>query len=161
MRHAGAAKQYIYRNQAVALPTWKGTERYGRDGWELEPLIERDAVPSRASGVSRNSTGKTIPNLPAKPAVKKKPGVQQRYTPEQCPMQRELYVRIGVEPTPSGMSFRVLGQCSGAWCGGRKRTFSINEWCELKQRGCTKCVAQIRRQERAAARKARLAVINS
>lgn len=160
MRDEGASKrQFVYRNTAEPLPKLRGSERYARDGWTQEPVLQRESMPNRGSGISRNTTGKIIPHLT--PVIIKKRAPQPKYRIEDCPVQRQLYRMLRSETTPSGMSVRIVGQCTGQWCGGRIRSFSVVDWCEGKQRGCTRCVTQLRRLERKAARDARQAKARS
>lgn len=154
------AAQYVYRNVAEPLGKWRGSERFARDGWEREPVIERDAIPSRATGMSRNATGKKVHLLT--PVPKKLPGPVQKYKVDDCPRMRGLYEMIDTEKTPGGLSVHIIARCTGPSCGeGRVRHFTITDWCEGKQKGCGRCVALARRAIRVEKRQAILSRVLS
>jgi hypothetical protein len=131
-------RQVVYRSIAVPI----GSGRFARDTWTEEPVLEREQVPNRASGHARNSTGKTIKNLPE---VKQKTGRPPKYNPEDCRPAMGLFRFVRTEPTPGARGHRVVARCEGAYCGGSQRTFSLIEWCEGERIGCLKCVATMRR----------------
>lgn len=156
------AVQCVYRNVAAPLEKVRGVERFARDGWEREPVLERDAIPTRGSGMSRNSTGKVIPQLTPVTVTKKVPGPVQKYAPDKCPLMRGLYEMVGTEKTPGGLSVHVIARCTGPSCGnGRIRTFTLTDWCEGAQKGCCRCVAAARRTARIEKRDALLTKILS
>lgn len=142
-------RQFVWRNVAVEI----GPGRFSRDHWVQELWHERDHQPKRSSE-GKGREGQHIKL--AKPSHQKAPS---KYTLENCARTKGMYEMVRAEPTPKGNSFQVVAKCTGIWCGGSVRTFSVWGWCQQNPnlRGCSKCTQSMRRQEREANRAARKA----
>lgn len=152
-----SARQYVWRNVAVEI----APGRFSRDHWVQELWHERDKQPKRSSeGKGREGQHITL----ARPQhVKSGP----KYSPESCPATKGMYALVRTEPTPKGNSFQVVARCTGVWCGGSVRTFSVWGWCQQNPnlQGCSRCTQATRRQmleaNRAARRAQGLPLINT
>jgi len=136
-------QQYHYRSVAVEL----GPNRFSRDTWILEPWFQRD-------GMRRSTEGKFKLHPVAKPKPTKQ-GPVARHRPEDMAPRRGLYEVTRITDVTANGGFQVVAKCTGLYCGGRTRTFQSSDWgsSKVRVRGCTACVAQLRREERLAAKR--------
>lgn len=133
-------QQYHYRSVAVEL----APGRYSRDSWVLEPWFQRDAM--RRSTEGKLKLQRVLP--PKKKATSAGPLAMHK--PEDMQPRRGLYEVAGITDMRANGNFKVVARCVGLYCGGKTRLFQASDWANgrVRVRGCTACVAVMRKEER-------------